>query len=56
MNETRPVATTPMDLDTIILSDISQTEKDKSYNIIYRWNLKIDTNELTYKSDTESQT
>ena len=28
MNEIRPVATTQVDLGTIILSDISQTQKD----------------------------
>ena len=30
---------TPMDLEIIILSKVSQTEKNKSY-ITYMWNLK----------------
>ena len=33
-----PFASTWMDLEGILLSEISQTEKDKYY-IIYMWNL-----------------
>ena len=40
----------------IILSEVSQTEKDTSYDITYMWNLKYDTNELIYKTETDSQT
>ena len=29
-----------MDLEIVILSEVSQTEKDKSYDIAYMWNLK----------------
>ena len=40
-----------MDLKTVILSEVSQTEKDISYEIAYKWNLKKKaTNELTYKT------
>ena len=35
-----PFAATWMDLDIFILSEVSQTEKDKYMNIIYMWNLK----------------
>ena len=38
-----PFATTYMDLGTVILSEVNQTEKDKYY-IAYMWNLKNGTN------------
>ena len=38
-NEIMPFAATWMDLEIIILSEVSQTEKDK-YDITYMWNLK----------------
>ena len=44
-NEIMPSAATWMDLEIIVLSKISQTEKGK-YHITYTWNLKNDTNEL----------
>ena len=40
-----------MDLEIIILSEESQTEKDK-YNINYMWNLKFDTNLFTKQKQT----
>ena len=33
-------AATYIDLEIIILSEVSQTEKDKYLTIIYMWNLK----------------
>ena len=45
-----------MDLEIIILSEISQKEKDKPYDITYMWNLKCDTNERIYKTETDSHT
>ena len=46
-----------MDLKIIILSEVRQTkERQISYNITYKWNLKKDTNELIYKIERESQT
>ena len=46
-----------MDLEIIILSEVNQTEKDKYYMIItHMLNLKYDTNELIYKTETDSQT
>ena len=48
-----PFAATRMDLETIILSEISQTEKDKYYMCGTK---KNDTDELIYKTETDSQT
>ena len=46
-----------MDLEVVILSEISQTEKEKYHNIPYIWNLKgNDTNELIFNTETDSQT
>ena len=55
-NEIMPFAATWMDLEIIILSALSQTERQISYDIPYTWNLKYDTNELIYKTETDSQT
>ena len=40
-----------MDLEIIL----NQKEKDRCH-ITYMWNLKHDTNELIYKTETDSQT
>ena len=53
-NEIMPFAATWMDLETIILSEVSQ--KEIPYDITYMWNLKYDTNEFIYKTETDSQT
>ena len=51
-----PFAATQMDLEIVILSKVSQTEKDKYHDIAYIWNLKKNgTNELIYKTEIESQ-
>ena len=56
-NEIMPFAATWMDLEIMILSEVSQKEKDKYHMIItYMWNLKYNTNELIYKTETDSQT
>ena len=34
----------------------SDRERQISYDIIYMWNLKYDTNGLIYKTETDSQT
>ena len=54
-NEIMPFATTWMDLKIIILSEVTRT-RQISYDITYMWNLKNDTNELIYKTETDSQT
>ena len=54
-NEIMPFAATSMDLEIVIVSEVSQREI--SYDIPYMWNLKRnDTNEFIYKVETESQT
>ena len=55
-SEIMPFAVTSMDLEIIILSEVSQTERQIPYDITYMWNLKYDTNKLIYKTETDSQT
>ena len=52
-----PCAATWMDLEIIILSEVSQTERDKYHmiSLICESNLKNDTNELIYKTETDLQ-
>ena len=51
-----PFAAIWMDLETILLSKISQTEKDKRHMTSHICDiLKDDTNELIYKTEVESQ-
>ena len=38
--EIMPFAATWMDLETVILSEVSQTEREIWYDIHYTWNLK----------------
>ena len=45
-----------MDLEIIILREVSQKEKDKYYVVTYIWNLKNNTNEFIYETATDSQT
>ena len=45
-----------MDLEIIMLSEVSRTEKDKYHDVTYMWNQKCDTNELIYKTETNTQT
>ena len=50
-------AATWMDLEIIILSEVSQAEKDKYHIISLLCGIqKNDTNELIYKTETDSQT
>ena len=55
-NEIMPLAAKRMDLEIIILSEVSHTEKDKYHMISHMWNLKSDTSELIYKTEIDSQT
>ena len=50
-NERMPFTGTWMDLEMIILSEVSQTERQTS-SIAYMKNLKNDTNELTKQKQT----
>ena len=43
-----------MNLETIMLSQVNQKEKEK-YDIIDMWHLKDDTNETIYDTETDSQ-
>ena len=55
-NEIMPFATPWMDLEGIMLSEVTETVTDKYHDTIYMWNLNYDTNELTYKTESVSQT
>ena len=45
-----------MDLAITILSEVSQTEKDKRHTVMLTRGIQNDTNELIYKTETDSQT
>ena len=51
-----PFAATWMHREIIILSQMSERERQIQYDIPSMWNLKYDTNELIYKTKTDSQT
>ena len=55
-NEIMPFAATWMDLEIISLNGVSQKERQIPYDLTYMWNLKYDTNELIYETETDSQT
>ena len=44
-----------MQLEIIILSEVSQKEKTNTYDITYMWNLKYYTNEFIYETDSQTQ-
>ena len=46
---------TLMNLEIIILSKVIRKTKQIPYDITYMWNLKYDTNEITYKTDSQRQ-
>ena len=57
--EIMPFAATWMDLEIIVLSEVSQTEKDKYHTTLLLCSIcththKNDTNELIYKTETDS--
>ena len=55
-NEIMQLAATWMDLEIVILSEVSQTEKDKYHMISLICGIyKKGTNELMYKTETELQ-
>ena len=47
-----PFGATWLDLEIIILSEVSQT-RQISYDITYIWNLKYETDELIYKTEMD---
>ena len=51
-----PFVATWMELETTLLNEVSHKEKDKYHTISLMWNLKYDTNELIYETETDSQT
>ena len=56
-NEIMPSAATWMELEIIILSEVkSERERQIPHDITYMCNLKYDTNELIYETETDSQT
>ena len=55
-NEIMPFAATWMDLNNVILSEVSQTEGEISYDILFMWNVKRNyIDELTYKIERDSK-
>ena len=50
-NEIMPFAATWMQLEIIILSEVSQKEKDKYHMMSHIWNLKYDPNEPIYETN-----
>ena len=56
VNEIRPVAATRLDPEIIIVREVRQKrEKQIPYDITYMCNLKSDTNELMYETDSQTQ-
>ena len=51
-----PSAARQMDLETLILSEVSQKEKEIPYDITYIWNLIYDTNEPFYRKENHGLT
>ena len=52
-DNTMPFAATWMDLEMVILNEVSQTEKQISHDITYVWNLKQGYNEFIYKIELQ---
>ena len=54
-NEIMPLAEIWLDLEIIILNEVSQKKRQISYDITYMWNLKKNClNEFTYKTEIGS--
>ena len=45
-----------MQLEILILSEVSQQERQIPYGITYTWNLKYGTDEPMYRTETDPQT
>ena len=55
-NEIMPFTAAWMDLKIIILSEVSQKERQIPYDITYIWNLKYYVNERVFETETDWQT
>ena len=55
-NKIMPFVATWMQLEIIMLSEISQEERQIPFDIAYMWNLKYDTNGHPQETETDSQT
>ena len=55
-NKITPFVATWMELETLILSEVSHKEKEKYHMIIHIWNLIYGTNEPIYRKETNSWT
>ena len=55
-NKIMPLSATWMQLTILILSEISQKEKNKYHMMSHMWNLKYDAYEPVYKTERDSQT
>ena len=55
-NKIMSFAATWMQLGMLILSEVSQKEKDRYHEITYMWNLKHDTNEPIFRIETDIRT
>ena len=51
-----PFALTWMQLEIVMLSEVKSEGERKIVCITYMWNLKYNTNELIYKTETDSWT
>ena len=54
-NEIMPITATCMDLETVLLNEVSQTKKDIVWYCSYEETKKNNTNELIHKTETDSQ-
>ena len=52
-SEKKSFAATWMDLETVILSEVNQREKETKYDITNNWNFKRETNKLIYKTEAD---
>ena len=49
------LAATWMNLEIIRLSEICQRERQIPYDITYMWNIKYDTNEPIYETESDTE-
>ena len=54
-NETLPFAATCLELEIVILNELSQMKKDKYY-VTYMWDIKDNTNGSIYRTKADSHT